>query len=227
MLLNHLILVLGFILLALHAWLSAGAPADAKVAEGLPIFFGLCQFIPFFLMEISGFKQFKLMRAANLSRKRKAELSRRRLFDYASPVLVFATMLIYLAYIMAECFLGEFKGSADVLVQLAASILCNLLLGGIIFWNLFGKKLDPYQSPRDRDRQIGFAIKSMFYISIALSLYLLALKLMTVFELAYLEILLNSLYFQLIGAFSIITTLRILDVKDINFDVYKKEADAG
>ncbi|WP_281560552.1 hypothetical protein [Thalassomonas sp. RHCl1] len=226
MAINHLILVLGFVLLAFYAMLSAEHPANKKVAEGLPIFFGLCQFIPFFLMEISGFKQVKLMRAANVSSTRKAELSPRHLFDFVSPALVIATAVIYLAFILVELLLKEFS-SGDALVRISATILCNLLLGGILYWNLYGKKLDPYQSYQDRNRQIGFTIRSMFYISIALSLYLMVLKTIAVFHLEYLEVILNSLYFQLIGAFSIFTTLRILDVRDINFDVYKKQDNAN
>ena len=79
-----------------------------------------------------------------------------------------------------------------------------------------------YQSHQDRNRQIGFTVKSLVLASIALSIYLIVLKLMSVFNYQQLEIIVNCLYFQIIGAFSLSTMLQILKVSDINFDVYKQ-----
>ncbi|WDE14002.1 hypothetical protein [Thalassomonas haliotis] len=227
MVINYLITAAGAVMLVLYAMLSSEYSANGKHAESLPIFFGLCQYIPYFLMEISGFRQFKLMRQANISSQRRAELTPRRLFTFISPAVVVAAIVLYLTFILLELSLSGYQLTADSIVRIAAITLCNLLLGGIIFWNIYGQKLDPHQSFQDRNRQIGFSVKSLVYISMALSFYLLALKAMKVHELEYLEIILNSLYFQLLAAFAIATILRMLKVGDINFDVYKKEPDSN
>ncbi|WDE03169.1 hypothetical protein SG34_017325 [Thalassomonas viridans] len=230
MIINHLMAALGIILIVLYAILSGdyvssgNHAAKQKYAEGLPIFFGICQYVPYLLMEISGLKQFKLMRQANLSGRRKAELTPRHLFHFISPALVATAFVLYLAFVLFELYLPAFALTEDNVVRIATTTICNLLLGGIIFWNIYGKRLDPHQSHQDRIRQIGFTVRSLVYISMALSLYLVALKAMEVLAIEYLEIILNSLYFQLLAAFSIATMLRILKVEDINFDVYKKGA---
>lgn len=112
---NHLMLGLGFILMTLYALLSAEYPANEKHAEGLPIFFGLCQFLPFMLLERSGFRQFKLMRNADKRTSRIAQLSPRHLFDFVSPALVVTAVVSFIAYVIFEFALAHFQLSAQVL----------------------------------------------------------------------------------------------------------------
>ena len=220
---NLIILTIGLALMFVYGMLSGEYQANQKHAEGLPLMFGMVQFIPILLLEISGFKQFKLMRASDSRTSRKAELSPRRLFDFISPIaLGFAVVLIF-SYIIIDIYINDFIWTSDIIIKIIALALSTILFICLTYWHLSGKKLDPYQANKDRINQIRFSIRSMVFVSAFLSIFMLVTSLIEVFQLAHLEIIVNSLYFQVIAFYGVGAMLKTISIENIDFDVYKKD----
>ncbi|KAA3613845.1 MAG: hypothetical protein DWQ05_16350 [Calditrichaeota bacterium] len=221
---NHLILALGFIvLIAIASWDSG---SSGKVSEAIPVAYFFVQMIPLFIMEFSGFAYFKLMRKADMRTKRKADLLPRRLFDFISPLVFVAAVIMFLSCIGFFYSLHQFKidWSNDTFTILLTQLATNLLFAGIIYWNLYGKKIDPYQDGNDRLKQVEVTIKSLFFMSIASSLFLMIFEAIDEFNLDYFEPALMSGYFQFILFIGLGSMLRNQRIEDMNFDVYKEDA---
>ncbi|MBL7014671.1 MAG: hypothetical protein ISR83_09680 [Candidatus Marinimicrobia bacterium] len=84
---------------------------------------------------------------------------------------------------------------------------------------MFGKKLDPYQSNEDRRRQTSLIVKQLALISIGMTFYAIFTILAHTFEIRYLGSIFMSIYFQIIAVF----TFQVIQIDNINFDVYKDE----
>lgn len=220
---NLLVLLIGFILVLIGA-LSGYSPNDNEDGIFLTIYF-FAQFSPLILAEISGFKYFKLMREANSRTTRKAELRPRRLFDFISPALFGTAIFMYFAFIVLVLYINQFqfywgsKAFMNIIILTAG----NLLFAGIITWNLYGKKLDPYQAYKDRMRQIGLTVKSLVLISIAATMFLAIVVVFDKFSLDNLMPTVMSLYFQLLAVISYQSTVPVLQIDNTNFEVYKEE----
>jgi len=220
---TFIILAFGFI--ALGGLLFWNTSSAGKISEAIPTVYFFVQMAPIFLMEIFGFAYFKLMRKADSRSTRKAELHPRRLFDYVSPIAVVVAIFMFLACIAFFYSLSglEFAGDNDTFVIIITLALSNLLFGGIIFWNLYGKKLDPYQAGKDRRKQLELTIKSMVYVSIVASTFLIVFKGINVYNLDSLEPVLMSIYFQIIVYLGLGSLLRNQNMENIDFEVYKKD----
>lgn len=220
---NLLVLLAGLILV-LIGFLSGYSPNDNEDGIFLTIYF-VAQFFPMILAEISGFKYFKLMRKANSRTTRKAELHPRRLFDFISPALLGIAIFMYFAVIVLVLYINQFqfywgsKAFMNIIILTAG----NLLFAGIITWNLYGKKLDPYQAYKDRMRQIGLTVKSLVLISIAATMCLAIVVVFDKFNLDNLMPTVMSLYFQLLAVISYQSTVPVLQIDNTNFEVYKEE----
>ena len=213
----------GFILLfAAGLWDKS---SDGRVSDLLPFVYFMVQVIPLMLMEVSGFAYFKLMRKADSRTRRKAELHPRRLFDFISPTMFGAAIVMNIACIFYYLYIDQFQlyWGSDTLVISIALIAMNSLFAGIIYWNLYGKKQDPYQSVKDRIRQIENTVKSLVFVSIGASIFIMVTAGINEFDLDYLEPSIMSIYLQLIALVSVGATLRTLRIEDINFDVYKED----
>ena len=222
-LLNQLILIIGLVLMGIYAFISTGYDSNKKFAEGLPLMFGMIQFIPFMLLEISSFRQFKLMREANKSTSRSAGLSPRKLFDYVSPIAVISAITLIFVYILFDLYINNFNFTFDIIIKIITLCLVHALFIGLTIRQLTGKRLDPHQTIKDRSQQIEFSLKSMASVSIFLSLFLMANSAVDVYQLGYLEIIINSIYFQVIAFFGIGSMLRTIRLDNIDFDVYKAD----
>jgi hypothetical protein len=222
-LLNQLILIIGLVLMGIYAFISTGYDSKQKFAEGLPLMFGMIQFIPFMLLEISSFRQFKLMREANKSTSRSAGLSPRKLFDYVSPIAVISAITLIFVYILFDLYINNFNFTFDIIIKIITLCLVHALFIGLTIRQLTGKRLDPHQTIKDRSQQIEFSLKSMASVSIFLSLFLMANSAVDVYQLGYLEIIINSIYFQVIAFFGIGSMLRTIRLDNIDFDVYKAD----
>jgi len=222
-LLNNIIIVIGLVLLTIHLYISADYVGNKKVAEGLPLMFGMVQFIPFMLLEVSGCRQFKLMRKANKSTSRTADLTPRHLFNYVSPLSVVLAVVLLLAFVSFDLYINNFTITSDLIIKVLTLCLVHALFIGLAIWHLTGKRLDPHQSIEDRSNQTEFSLQSMVSVSIFLSLFLMANSAVDVYQLYSLEIIINTLYFQVIAFFSIGGMLKKTHIDKINFDVYKAD----
>jgi hypothetical protein len=224
---NQIIFVLGFILMfAVGMW---DYSSDGNIPEMFPFVYWVFQVLPILLMEISGFAYFKLMRKADVRTTRKAGLQPRRLFDFVSPTVVGLAIFSNIACVLFFFSIHQFHFhlSNDTFVILITLVASNLLYAAIIFWNLYGKKLDPHQSAKDRTRQIKVTIKSLVFMSMGASLFLTIFESVDKFHLDYLEPVLMSVYLQFVILIGLGSLLRNLRIENVDFDVYKTDASAS
>ena len=217
---NLFILLMGFVLLVV---LFTNFPSDShreRWDQSIVNAFFMVQLLPIFLLELSSFKLFKLMRKSDNRTMRRAELRPRRLFDFISPTLMGLSVFVYLAFVGFIIYFNQFNypwfgGYFNIAIISGA----NLFFAAIASWNLFGKKLDPYQSYDDRRRQISLIVKQMVYISIGVTVYATFSIVVHTFEIRHFNSTFMSVYLQIIA----VVAYQTLKIDNINFDVYKEE----
>ena len=218
---SRVILGLGFILAApLFYALQQNITSTAKMAL-VPLVFGLIQAIPYLMIEIISCRHLKLMRQMNTKVTRQAELAPRQLFSFIEPYKVFSAVVLFLVCIGSIAYFEQFKLTADLLVLLVSMLLSNGLFVVLTLKLLYGKKLDPYQSNADRSKIITASVNSFVFTSVLISVYLALNRSVDVFGLQDIEIIFNSLYWQLVAFMSTGSMLRNNAVADLNFEVYR------
>ena len=218
---SRVILGLGFILAApLFYALQQNITSTAKMAL-VPLVFGLIQAIPYLMIEIISCRHLKLMRQMNTKVTRQAELAPRQLFSFIEPYKVFSAIVLFLVCIGSIAYFEQFKLTADLLVLLVSMLLSNGLFVVLTLRLLYGKKLDPYQSNADRSKIITASVNSFVFTSVLISVYLALNRSVDVFGLQDIEIIFNSLYWQLVAFMSTGSMLRNNAVADLNFEVYR------
>ena len=214
---NVFILLAGLLLMAMLLGYSSSGEWDLGNIV-FPYF--MAQFFPVILMEIWHSKYYKLMRNTDSRTTRKAELHPRRLFDFISLKMIGLTVLVYLAFVVFILYIRQFDypwfGGYGNIVGVTAM---NLFFAGIIIWNMYGKKLNPYQAYEDRKKQIELIVKQMVFISIAGTTHIAIEVVLSILDLRHLQPTVMSLYFQLIA----VVSLRALRIDTINFEVYKED----
>jgi hypothetical protein len=221
--LNQIILIIGLALMGVYALMSTDYDGNQKFAESLPLMFGMVQFIPFMMLEISSCRQFKLMRKANKSTSRTADLAPRKLFDYVSPIALVSAIVLVFTYVIFDLYIHDFVFTSDIIIKILTLCLVHALFIGLTIRHLTGKRLDPHQAIKDRSQQTEFSIQSMVSVSMFASIFFIANSAVDVYQLEYLEIIINSIYFQVIAFFGIGGMLRTVRLDNINFDVYKAD----
>lgn len=222
--LSRCIFGLGFLILfAIYKFDQGAAPDDDFISETWPAVYGIIQFIPLVLLELTSFSQFKLMRAANQTTVRKADLRRRTLFDAVSPTLLVSTFVLFFAASLLELYANNFALEWKSFERSTWLVICNLFMASIGAWTLYGRKQDPHQATVDRDRQVKIALGSLLYCSMALSIFYMTQELGELLGLEYFDATLVSAYLQVVVLLSFGHVLRSLRIEDINFDVYRKD----
>jgi len=105
-------------------------------------------------------------------------------------------------------------------IALAASHIIYIVT---IFWHLYGKKLNPYQAGIDNLRQTKIYIKSVVFMSIGSSLFLMFIKYINRLDLNYLEPSFISLFLQFSVLIGLGSMLRNFRIENLDFNVYKEE----
>ncbi len=218
---------LGFVIMLLMIFVvdHGTFAADGFISEAWPAGYGMVQFLPFMLLEVSEFRQFRLMRQLNTRTTRKAELRPRRLVDFVSPGLLAAAATFFVGCVVFDLYAHDWVISwgHDTVQRTLTMAGTNLLLVAAGAWNLHGRKLNPHQTHADRSRQTRIVLRSLCYISMALSVFLVTQAADDIYRLAHLNAVLISLYFQVIGMLSIGFTVKCFETTDVDFDVYKAE----
>jgi hypothetical protein len=220
-LLNVVTTVIGVLLLIALVIITLNGNMQLSKINFVPMVYGMLQAIPFFVMEVSALKQFKLMRNRNSDTKRQAELNPRSMFNYVSPIRFFAAMLMFFVCITVIFSFNDFELSASIVVLLVSMFLCNGLFVGLGYVLLHGKKLDPHQSPKDRHIMTTAAFHSYTSISILVSVFFILNRSVDHYALDDWEPLFNSLYWQSLILLSTGSALRLTHLEKINYDVYK------
>ena len=187
----------------------------------VPLVFGLLQCVPYIVLELSSAKQLKLMRQANTQTKRQAELRPRHLFSYISPLKVIAAAGMFILCMFGMAYFEQFKLTPDLIVLFGSLFLAHALFIGVGTKLLVGQKSDPHQSPDDRVKVTTATLNTYIYTSLLISVYFLLNRSVDFFQWQDLEVIFNSAYFMLLGMFSMGSLLRKVQIRDINFDVYR------
>ena len=221
---NQIILVIGIVGIIGLGYLDLSH--EGSISELIPAVYFMIQILPVFLMEVFGFAYFKMMRKADTRTTRKAELMPRRLTDFVSPIAVGLAIFMFFACLLFFYLLEGFQYDLrnDTFIILITLCLSNLIFCVIIYWNIYGKKLDPYQAGKDRIRQIEITVKSLVYMSILASIFLIVTKSINAFELDYLETALMSVYLQTVIWLGLGSMLKNIRLEKLDFEVYKNEA---
>jgi|GEM_PF-294191 uncharacterized membrane protein (DUF485 family) len=209
---NGFILLAGLLLLAAMYVYSTTGEWDVV----FPYF--MVQFIPIMILEMGTFKIYRLMRKASTIRK--AELQPRRLFYFVAPKMIGLMLFVYLAFIVFAVYISAFDLPwFSAFENIAILTGMNLFLTGIILWNIYGKKQDPYQAYEDRKKHIAHLVRSMVFVSIAATLFNMINSVFSAWDMRHLEPTITSLYFQIIA----VVGLRAIRIDNIDFEVYKTD----
>lgn len=221
--LNHVIALIGISILSYFLFVVPDYREHLNILDDLPLIYGMAQFIPLFILEILGFKHLKLMRQQNTQTSRKADLQPRRLFDFIQPIHLFIAVLTYIGFVLFELFISNFSFNFDVGIKIGTITFVNIMFIILGMANLYGKRRDPYLENVERNKQTKFVLQSLLFTSIFVSIYLMLHSWVNINELNYLEVLINSLYFQVLALFSIGALLGRFKIEKMNFDVYKAD----
>ena len=196
---NRFILLLGLVILfALMFWVDHSTFAnDGFISEAWPAAYGMLQFLPLMAVEFSEFSNLKQMRKANSTSKRSADLRRRDLTELVSPGLLGMALVLYAGAILVDLYVHDFAVSwgHDTIQRAIVLTLTNALFVIIGAWNLYGRKLDPHQSAEDRIQRISVSLKSMIFVSMALSVFIAMTAADDMYNLAFLDAAITSVYF--------------------------------
>ncbi|PCJ48259.1 MAG: hypothetical protein COA74_09055 [Gammaproteobacteria bacterium] len=193
--------------------------------EAIVITYTIFQLIPMLVISVSEFKQYKSMRASNVSTKRKTELVPRRLFDFISPIFVVIALLLIAANISFDIYIADIspEDNSDLLFKILTTNFVHIYFACFVTWYLYGKKQDPYQSHKDHKKFLNVVVKIAVYGSIAATIFFFSDTAVEHFDVAHFDPLLMSLYFQIIIWFTFQLVLKGSPIEDINFEVYKAD----
>jgi len=136
-------------------------------------------------------------------------------------LLLGAAIFMYFTFLISVLALNNFVFTENVIINIVTLTAVNILFIVIAIINLSGKKRDPYQASTDRDTQIKSSLHSLAFVSIFVSIFIIIHTLTNRYEMNYLEIIINSLYFQILAVFGLGNLIRNFKIEETNFDVYK------
>jgi hypothetical protein len=227
---SRFILALGFVILfAIMFRVDHSSFADhGYISVFWPAAYGLLQFLPLMAIEISEFSHMKQMKRAHVSSTRTADLRRRGLTDMVSPALLAAAVLLFAGAILFDLYVHDFAVSwgHDTVQRALVMTVTNGLLAIVGAWNLYGRKLDPHQTAADRAQRIAVSLKSLLFVSMALSVFIGMTAADDKYNLQPVEAMIMSVYFQVIALLSLGYSLSSLKTEEIDFDVYRNDVTA-
>ncbi len=187
----------------------------------VPVICVAIQFLPLLILATNaGFTYFNPKRNTDSSSTRRADLTRRRVFDFVSPTLLGAAILLNVAFVVLIVYVRQFEfpwfGGYWNLVGVTA---INLVFAGVVFRSVYGKRKDPYQAHEDRTRQMEATANMVLFTSIAATLFIALNVILRAFDLHDLVPVSLSLYFQLLALLS----FREFRIDNVNFEVYRED----
>ncbi|SDE10408.1 hypothetical protein [Kordiimonas lacus] len=221
---NNGIAIIGLLILA--GMLGSGYRPDPLGGDEIFVmFYFFLQFIPFFIVAVKEHKQYKALRAAFKEARRTADLRPRHLFDFVSPVAVFAALVCFGAWLV---YYLTVKGwdqpwEEEVYISVGMTTGMNLLYAWIIARFIYGKKLDPYQASKDYMKTVEAITKVLVYSSIGISLFHITTVAADEYALEAFDPVLTSLYMQYCVLIGFGVMLGTAKVEDFDFSVYREE----
>ena len=214
---NWIVLTMGFSLLsAIIMW---DYTTEGEISQMIPWAYFMLQMLPLMWLEVKECNYYKNMRKNNTNSKKVASITPRKLFDFLSPQLLISA--ITLMFIALGLVFIRYGFTSKSMTNMAIMLASNLFFAGVIYWNIYGRKQDPYLKSDDRLKQIKATVTSLVYVSIGVSVFLGVQMLIKIYDLKYLNTAVMSIYCQLILWASVGNKLNKIRIEDIDFSVYK------
>jgi hypothetical protein len=166
--------VLGLLLLGwLFSYMRRPDWDEGPVEVLVTVHFLAAHMLPFAFLAWTGVRFNKKHKRPVPEGKRTATLQRRGLFDFVSPSAVYLAVFCYfllaalLIYIQRYPFPG-FSG----LITFGAVTLVYAVNAATVYWMLYGRKSNPFETHAGRLHTIGLTVKSSVYSCIVIVVYL-------------------------------------------------------
>ncbi len=225
---NAVIALIGLAVLAGMIW--RGYRPDPKGGDEIFVMlYFFLQIIPFIVGSITEHAQYKAMQRAFKEARRTADLKPRHLFDFVSPVAVFAAVACYGAWLI---YYLTVKGwdqpwGEEVYISVGMTTAMNLIYAWVIARFIYGKKLDPYQASKDHMKTVEAVTKVLIYSSIGISLFHIISVAADEHALEAFDPVFSSLYMQYCALIGFGVMLAIAKVEDFDFSVYRDTGKAS
>lgn len=153
---NVAVAVLGLLLLGWFIVYMQRTNWDAGVVGGMLTTYFFLQCFPIMLIAWFTTRFDKLHRRLFPETKRKATLKRRGLFDFVPPFTVCLVVLAYFQFVAFMFYVARhpFPGFGGLFLNIGILSLGYILLGAVVMFLLYGKKISPLQTHPDRMRMI-------------------------------------------------------------------------
>lgn len=166
--------VLGLLLLGwLFSYMRRPDWDDGPVEILVTVHFLVAYMSPFAFLVWAGVRFNRKHKRSVPEGKRTAILQRRGLFDFVSPSAVFLAALSYFLFAAFVIYIRRhpFPGFAG-LITLGAVTLIYAVNAATVYWMLYGRKSNPFETHAGRLHTIGLAVKSSVYSCIVIVVYL-------------------------------------------------------
>lgn len=218
------IATLGFSILFIML-VTGYAPSQIKESGHLAfvMLFIVLQAIPYIRTSITEQKWQKNMRKSAPSITRNAVMQPRKLFDFISPIYIAIALFAYIGWMVYYFYNKGFTTPLDwqSYVTVFFMTALNLMMIGLGYRALRGKKIDPHQAYKDQLNYIGTIIRVFVFASIIMSVQLVVFDTINQQGWDMFEPIALSLYTQVIMIFGIGEVMRRYKVKDVDYSVYQ------
>lgn len=217
---NILVVILGITVIF---WIEFFAKGDlTRILDEISVVFFLLQLVPMAFLEFSEKSNYKLMRAINTTKKKFAALRPRKFTDFApAKLFVMAVAMIALSIIVDFTLNTATDWSEGPMQRSLVVVITNGLLFILMYCNVFSRKLNPHQDEQDRIAHITLAVRTLLYISIGMSIYMMIKQITKQDGLDFIQPALTSLYCLAIGIMCIGGRVSSFDFENENFEVYR------
>jgi hypothetical protein len=172
---NLAIVVVGLVLFGwFYQYTQRSDWDDGPVEALVGVYFAL-QSLPIVLLALAQARlKLKLLSRTTPDSKRKATLQRRGLFDFVSPVAVFAAALAYVLYAAYLLYIGQhpFPGFAGIGTNLALVSLLYAMNGFMVYRTLYGRKLNGLETGASAVQAMGTSIRACVCACIAVVVHM-------------------------------------------------------
>ncbi|WCL55458.1 hypothetical protein [Gimibacter soli] len=218
---NRAIAVLGLIVLV--SLIASGYEFGPK--GGAELFVGgyfMVQALPYIYLAVAEFAQYKALRRAFHTVRRSADLTRRRLFDYIAPGYVVAAVVSYVVWVVFQIGgrpVSEWREDVYLAVPLITAM--NVAYIFMIRHFISGRRLNPLAGPTDQFIQTEMQVKTLVLSSIFCSVFLTLMIAAGRYGFEFMDPIVTSLFLQLCMVFSVGMTLKSVNPKEVDFEVYR------
>lgn len=223
---NYLVAVLGISVLV--AMLISGyRPAEKGGDEIFVMLYFFLQTLPLLYISWKEHLHYRQMRLTFDDKKRTADLVRRGLFDFISPIYVVIAISFFCGWLAFYTNgAGPVAGwEIENYATVGLITLMNAFYALTVFAFVSGKKLDPYKAPKDQRKHAESMVKVMVFSSIMISVFLSIAQAADQYAFEILDPVMTSFYMQLCIIFGLGLTMRLQDFDDIDFEVYRDSSE--